>query len=247
MPPAGPSSRDGTRPAWGRRLLLGGGASLLAFPWLGSQAAAQAPAHQPASLEAALSSHFGSLPQDRRYRSQVARLAWGPRDYDLGWRSPTGRATSHRAAMLAESVEGTPFDLHLVLPAGQPGSANAPPLPPPNGAVAVYDGPPQTRLPRGLSVSLQKRGDGPARAELPRGIGISLIFAVSNACRVVWGDALRIPVLEFNRQLNFQYDVCERDRKPTGLLFAGAAPGNHVEVQLDLRRGHYLADIVRGG
>lgn len=111
----------------------------------------------------------------------------------------------------------------------------------------MYDGPPQTRLPRGLSVSLQKRSDGPARAELPRGIGSSLIFAVSNACRVVWGDALRITPLEFMIQLNRQYDACERARKPTGLLFAGATPGNHVEVQLDLRRGHYLADIVRGG
>ena len=125
--PTSPSSRDGDQPACGRRLVLGGGTSLLAFPWLGSQAAAQTPANQPASLEAALSSHFGSLPQDWRYRSQVARLAWGLRDYDLGWWSPTGRTTSHRAAVLAESVEGTPFDLHLVLPAGQPAAPTLPP------------------------------------------------------------------------------------------------------------------------
>ena len=237
--------------AFGRRRAILGASGVVAAPLLGAAADAQAQGGPAPSLEAALSARFGSLPesapavQDRRHRNQVARIAWSDRDYDLGWWSPSGRASSHRAAVLAERVEG-PFDLHVVLPGNAPAGANAPPLPQDRG-LAVYAGPPQTRQPRGVVIALRKRDDAPATAEIDRGFGpAALFFGIQNACRVAWGEALRMDLVEFAQHTTRQYDVCERERKPTGLLFNGTRPGSYVEIQLDLRRHHCVADVVRG-
>jgi hypothetical protein len=243
------SRHDAYAPCSRRRALLGG-AGLVAASWLGAGAGAHAQGGPAASLEAALSSRFDSLPEsapafhDRRHRSQVARLAWSNRDYDLGWWSAVGRPSSHRAAILAEQVEG-PFDLHVILPGNSPAGGNAPPLPQ-ERALTAYAGPPQTRQPKGVVIALRKRDDAPATAEIGRMFGPALFFGIQNACRVAWGETLRMDLVEFVQHTTRQHDVCEMRREPTGLLFNGARPGSHVEIQLDLRRRHCVADVVRG-
>jgi hypothetical protein len=220
----------------GRRRFIAASAAALAVGVRTEPAKAQS---ATGSHERALSAYFASLPQNERRPNLVERLAFGDAEYDLGWWAPAGRTYKYRSAVLLRGVNGI-ADLHLVLPASHPSPGQEPPRPP-AGVVAQFDGSPQSRLPKGVALAWRSSADANPIAE-----GFSydaFAFMIDGVAKAHFGAPFRSGPIEIHQLIARVFDHSERVRGPVSGVLDGPRPGTGVEIQLGIRRRHFVADV----